>query len=68
MSLHGRGGNYNPTGKSGPKPPAKSTANINFRCSPELRDLVKSKSKEYRFKSQAEFVEAAVNEYIKNHS
>lgn len=69
MTLHKRGGNYNPTGiGGGKKPPAVATANINVRCSPEFKALVKDKAKEFRFKSQAEFLEAAVDEYIKNHS
>lgn len=59
MSLHNRGGNYNPTGKRGPLPPAEKTESLNFRCSKELKETVKALSKDLNL-SQSELIEKAV--------
>jgi hypothetical protein len=62
MSTHGRGGNYNPTGKRGPLPPAEKTDNMNFRCSKEFKETVKALAKELNL-SQGELIEQAVYHY-----
>jgi hypothetical protein len=64
--LSGRGGNYNPTGKTGPHPPAEKTTNLNIRCSPEFKALLMRASKAQGL-SQGDLVEAAVRAFLDQH-